>query len=92
MSVHFCVVTVSEGTQSYFFCEVSNFANLILVSDGHGQMAAIALVSNKHLPSLEGSPFQHGISGRMNALHSKTVSSFTLMDKKQVTTRPSFHV
>lgn len=53
-----CII-VSEGMQSYLFCEVNNFANLILVSDGHGQVAAIALVSNEHMPSLEGSPFQH---------------------------------
>lgn len=91
MAVDFCAVKVSGGTQSYLFCEVNNFTNLILVSDGHGQVAAIALVSNEHVPFLERSPFQHGISGRMNALYGRIVSSFTLVDMKQVT-RPSFHV
>lgn len=87
----FTSVQLSGGTQAYLFYEVNNFANLIVVSGGHGQVAAIALVSNEHMSSLEGSPFQHGISGRMNALHSKTFLSFTLIDMKQVT-RPSFHV
>lgn len=53
MGVDFCAVIVSEGTQSYLFCEVNNFANLILVSDGHGQVAAIALLSSEHVPSLK---------------------------------------
>lgn len=53
MGVDFCAVIVPEGTQSYLFCEVNNFTNLILVSDGHGQVAAIALLSNEHVPSLK---------------------------------------
>lgn len=48
----FCAVIDSGGTagmQNYLFCIVDSLANLILVSGGHGQVAAIALRSHEHM-------------------------------------------
>jgi len=52
--VQFCAVIVpggTRGTQNYPFYIVNNSANLMLVSGGDGQMAAIALRSNEHILS-----------------------------------------